>query len=123
MIPAPVSPALASACAVGVSDARLALLLARGIVVVRMTVLLPRQYERKPRRRFRLPGAPFEAGLGQGRRLEEGGIAGEVQRIQWRIGRGVPRGERGQVPFLLDQPEYRGVVEHLGADVDGPRAR
>src|ERR1700716_3430848 len=49
MIPRAASPALASACAVGVSGARLALLLARGIVVVRMTVVLPRQYERKPR--------------------------------------------------------------------------
>jgi hypothetical protein len=39
MIPRAVSPARASTCAVGVPDDRLALLLARGIVVVRTTVV------------------------------------------------------------------------------------
>src|SRR5690348_18186964 len=41
---------------------------------------------------------------------------GQVQRAGRRRRR-VPRGERGQVPLLLDQLEHRGVVEHLGADV------
>src|ERR1700735_3040384 len=74
-------------------------------------------------RRSVRPGAPFQAGFGQGRRLTERGIAGEVQRVQRRMGCEIPRSERGQVPFLLDEPEDGGVVEDLGADVVRSRVR
>ena len=70
-----------------------------------------------------LPGAPAQGGLGQHRGLEEGGLAGQVERVQRGPGRGVPGGQRGQVPLLLDQLEHRGVVEGLRADVAGPGVR
>jgi endonuclease/exonuclease/phosphatase (EEP) superfamily protein YafD len=60
-----------------------------------------------------LPAAPAASGRGQFRWLEEGRVAGEVERVKRRPGRGVARGQRGQVPFLLDQLEYRRVVEGL----------
>src|SRR5579872_755559 len=70
-----------------------------------------------------LPGAPAQGGLGQHRGLEEGGLAGQVERVQRGPGRGVPGGQRGQVPLLLDQLEHRGVVEGLRADVAVPSVR
>jgi endonuclease/exonuclease/phosphatase (EEP) superfamily protein YafD len=62
---------------------------------------------------LRLPAAPAQARGGQRRRRQEGRLAGEVERVERRPGRGVARGQRGQVPFLLDQLEHRRVVKGL----------
>src|SRR5580698_9308735 len=72
---------------------------------------------------MRLPGAPGKGRCGQLRGRQERGRAVEVQRVERRAGRGVARGERGQVPLLLDEPEHRRVVEYGRADVIRPRIR
>src|SRR5580692_11462714 len=61
---------------------------------------------------MRLPGAPGKGRSGQRRGRQERGRAVEVA-----------RGERGQVPLLLDEPEHRRVVEYGRADVIRPRIR
>src|SRR5215469_10843349 len=50
MTPRAASPALASPCAAGVRDARLALRLARDAIVVLMGAITTRQHRRNPRR-------------------------------------------------------------------------
>lgn len=121
MIPRAVSPARASACAVGLSDARLALFLARGIVVDRMTVVSTSPVREEtsacslrvsvPATRCPIQGRTRAGTVASGRRE-----SAEVQRPQWRIRRGVPRGERRQVPFLLEkQVEDDLVLPRLAA--------
>ena len=68
----------------------------------------------------RLPGAPRQARCGQLRRVQERGRAVQVERGQRRGRRGVPAGQRRQVPRLLDEPQHRGVIEDLAAHVVGP---
>src|ERR1035441_373958 len=135
MTPRAVRPARARTCAPWLSDARLARLVAclKEVDCMPLTTMYPDAETSAPwrlqppepfrprRPASRLPGAPAQAGFGQRRRLGEGRSAGEVQRVQRRAGRGVPRGERGQVPLLLDELEHGGVVEDLGADVVRPR--
>src|SRR6185437_6525380 len=53
------------------------------------------------------PRAPPQRRLGQLGRLGEGRRGVEVNHVQGRIGGGVPAGQRGQVPLLLDQLEHR----------------
>src|ERR1700684_214402 len=138
MIPRAVSPARASSRAAGLSDACLALVRACATAACRMPLVstLPFPAETWMARPIetwmafpggnvgglspsetwtlatRLPGAPGKGGCGQHRGRQERGRAVKVQRVERHAGRGVARGERGQVPLLLDEPEHRRVVEH-----------
>src|SRR5580658_8508357 len=120
MMPRAVSPARATACAAELSDARLALLLIR---VAEVVGILLTTFARREKTSACLPGAPFKAWLGQRGRTEESGGAGEIKRVKRRFCRRVPCGERGEVPFLLDDFEHGGVVEGFRAHVIGPRVR
>src|SRR5258708_18254810 len=126
MIPRAGSPARASACAGGLSDARLALFLGRGVVVDRMTVVSTSPVREEASvcslrvsvaaTRCPIQGRTRAGTVASGRRE-----SAEVQRPQWRIRRGVPRGERRQVPFLLEkQVEDDLVLPRLAAARRGP---
>src|SRR5258708_3542465 len=104
MIPRAVSPARASACAVGLSDARLALFLARGIVVDRMTVVSTspvREETSACSLRVSVPATrcPIQGRTRAGTVAAGRGASGEARRPQWRFRGGARGGGRRRVPF------------------------
>src|SRR5262249_25620948 len=70
-----------------------------------------------------LPGAPFQRGLAELGRVEEGRRTVQVEQAERGDSRGVAPGQRGQVPLLLDQLEHGGVVEDLAGHEVRPGER